>query len=142
MSLNNVATMYRNRPVSFKNIIQLFSLHPQCASSPSSLCSPRSIEFFVDLTFSPFVMFSLDIRPTISFRLISLITIPFPLSYADYIRLLHLFLLSLITPIVDPPWYYLVADSLSPYQRLGFYPVQYINPQSGVTIVLELCPLG
>ena len=34
MSLNNVVTMYRNRPVSFKNIIQLFSLHPQCASSP------------------------------------------------------------------------------------------------------------
>ena len=33
MSLNNVATMYKNHPVSFKNAIQLFSLHPQCASS-------------------------------------------------------------------------------------------------------------
>ena len=31
MSLNNVATMYKNCPVSFKNIIQLSSSHPQCA---------------------------------------------------------------------------------------------------------------
>ena len=38
MSLNNVATMYKNRPVSFENIIQLSSPHPRCA--PQS--PPRS----------------------------------------------------------------------------------------------------
>ena len=49
------------------------------------------------------------------------ISILLPLSYADYIRLLLPFLLSLITPIVDPPLYYLVAGRLSPYQHGGFY---------------------
>ena len=67
---------------------------------------------------------------------------PPSLSSAEYIRLPCSSLLSLITPIINSPWYYLVADPLSPYQRLGFYLVWYLDPQSSVTVSLGLCPLG
>ena len=70
-----------------------------------------------------------------------IISIPFPLSLADYIGLPRPYLLSLITPIVDPPLHYLVALCLSPYPHLPSYHVWYIGPQSGGTVGLGLCPL-
>ena len=86
------------------------------------------------------VMFSSDFRPIFLLSYLRILIL-LPLSYADYIGLLLPFLLSLITPIVDRPLYYLVADLLSLYLCCGSYPVQYINPQSGGTVSLGLCPL-
>ena len=52
------------------------------------------------------------------------------------------FSLSLITPIVDRPLSYLVADPLSPYPcGCPYLPVRYIDSQSGGTVGLGLCPL-
>ena len=69
------------------------------------------------------------------------ISIPFALSHTDYIGLLLSSSLSLITSIVNPLVYYLVADLLSPYQWLYSYLVQYVDPQSGVTVDLDYVPL-
>ena len=79
--------------------------------------------------------FPSDIGPIFLSVLSFLISIPFALSSADYIGLLHSYLLSLITPIVDQPLCYLVADPLSSYQWQCSYPVRYIGPQSSVTVV-------
>ena len=58
-----------------------------------------------------FVMFSSDFGPSSLLSVLSsIISIRSPLSYADYIGLPLSFLLSLITPIVDRPLNYLVAD--------------------------------
>ena len=51
------------------------------------------------------------------------------------------FSLSLIPTIVDRPLHYQVARLLSFYQWLLSYHVRYIDPQSGGTVGLGLCPL-
>ena len=87
------------------------------------------------------VTFSLDFEPASFLSVLSpYISIPFPLSLTDYIGLLLPFLLSLITPIVDCPLYYLVAETLSSYRCGGSYPVRYISLQSGVTVDLDYVP--
>ena len=48
--------------------------------------------------------------------------------------------LSLITPIVDRPLHYLVADPLSSYPCGCLYLVRYIAPQSSVTVHLDYVP--
>ena len=50
------------------------------------------------------------------------------------------FSLSLITSIVDRPLHYLVADPLSSYLCGCLYLVQYIAPQSSVTVCLDYVP--
>ena len=52
------------------------------------------------------------------------------------------FSLSLITPIVDHPLSYPVADPLSPYPCNCPYLVQYIAPQSSVTVHLDYVPFA
>ena len=64
-----------------------------------------------------------------------------PLSLADHIGLPRSFLLSLITLIFNCPWHYPVAVSLLLYQWLCLYLVQYIDPQSSVTVDLDYAPL-
>ena len=66
---------------------------------------------------------------------------PFLLSPADYIGLPRSYPLSLITPIINHPLYYLVAVCLLPYQCHVCYLVWYVDPQSSGTVGLGLCPL-
>ena len=99
------------------------------------LLSPRTLVAqmaTIQTTARPLLHFhrTLSIFP---FCLIFYISIPFPLSFADYIRLLRSYLLSLITLIFNWPLSYLVAVCLSSYQRCVCYLVQYIDPQSGGT---------
>ena len=83
---------------------------------------------------------SLDFGPYFPSVLSSPILIPFVLSYTDYIGLPRSSFLSLIPPISDRPLYYLVALCLSLYQYPPSYHVQYISPQSSVTVDLDYVP--
>ena len=74
-------------------------------SAPPVLCSPH---------------WTLDQSLLSSYLLIS---IHFPLSYADHIRLLLSFSLSSITPHLRLTLVLSSADVLSPYQQIPSYPV-------------------
>ena len=78
----------------------------------------------------------------ISYLLISFYRDPLsPLSYADTSDCLVPISYPLSPHIFDRPLNYLVADVLSRYQCRGAYLVRYIDPQSGGTVGLGLCPL-
>ena len=66
---------------------------------------------------------------------------PIPLSYADYIGLPRSLSLIPYPHIFDRPLSYPVALRLSSYRSSGCYHVRYIDPQSGGTVSLGLCPL-
>ena len=112
------------------HVSDIWSIIPSLAVSILTLLDLASV------TFS-----SSDIRPCFLSVLSFPISIPLALSPADYIRLPLSSLLSLITPIVDRPLHYLVADSLSLYRCSGFYLVRYLTSQSSGTVGLGLCPL-
>ena len=67
---------------------------------------------------------------------------PLPLIICRSYRTASLLFSYPLSPhIFNRPLHYLVAGSLSLYQCRGVYLVRYIDPQSGGTVGLGLCPL-
>ena len=104
-------------------------------------CCSISSSISIPLSFLLMLRFHRTMDHTTSLCLISSYLNPFSPYHTQIHRTASFpFSLSLITPIVDRPLRYPVADPLSPYPCGQPYLVRYIAPQSSVTIRLDYVP--